>query len=302
MNQLKIAVVSPSGTFEQPKLDLALSKASACGFNLLAQSSKRAGKPSFLNGSKTERLDELVAVEELNADAIWCTRGGCGAIELWHDYQKEFYERMNAPLIGYSDISLYHFMRFYRASRIGVHGPVLFDLIAEKPAHVEALSLLLRKEAHNLTYPALKNLNHFLANRLVGELIPMNLISLQSIVGCFASDFFRGKILALEDTCEPHYKVFRALQQLKNAGVLIGLKALLLGYFGEERQTIIDETALPLADELGIPLFSWPIFGHDQPNWPLLFGASVTISKVDEQFFTLTYNEQHDHTPIAHEF
>lgn len=299
---LKLAVVAPSGTFDPAKLKLALQKANILDLQLVSQSSAKEGLPTFLNGSKEERLQELILAESIQVDGIWCMRGGCGAIELWQDYQPEAYIKTTAPLIGYSDITILHFLRFYRAARIGIHGPVFMDLIDEDPAHIEAVKLLLNKQAQKLVYPALKNLTPMLTKTIKGELIPMNLASLQSILGCFDSGFLRGKILALEDINEPHYKVFRMLHQLKNAGLLSGLKAILLGYFDQDRQAIIEETAMPLAQKLGIPLFDWPIFGHQKPNWPLLFGASVNINSVDEHFFTLNYNEQHDHTVIDHDF
>jgi muramoyltetrapeptide carboxypeptidase len=302
MTNTNITVVSPCGTFCEQKFAHTLDYASHLGIKILSKSEKRIGLPCFLNGSKNDRLEELFLAENLDADAIWCTRGGVGAIELWHDYKKENYEFKHAPLIGYSDITLLHFMRFYRANRIGIHGPIFLDLCENYHAFFHTLLLLIKKSAQNLTYPALKRINPFLSDRLSGELIVMNLTSLQSIIGCFDPQFFHGKILALEDVNEPHYKVFRSMQQLKNIGSITGLRALLIGQFGSERKSIIEETMMPLADEFGFSLFDWPIFGHEKPNWPLLFGAKVTINKVNHHFFTLAYNEQHDHTPIHHDF
>ena len=111
-----------------------------------------------------------------------------------------------------------------------------------------------------------------------GELIAMNLCSLQSLVGCFEADFFRGKILAIEDINEPHYKVFRMLNHLKNAEILSEISALVVGHFNLDRADILSKTILPLAQELSIPVFDWPIFGHSEPNWPLLFGAKAKIT------------------------
>jgi muramoyltetrapeptide carboxypeptidase len=290
----KIAVITPSGFVAADQIKLALEKACALGLKVVYQTPATKAE-SFLHGSKEQRLNELLHAESVDADAIWCTRGGIGAIELWHEYQPSFYKSA-APLIGYSDASIYHFMRFYRANRIGIHGPVFLDFI-KGSRFLEAIELLIHKQAQKLVYPTLKSLNHFLKSPIKGELLPMNLISLQSIVGCFDHKFFQGKILALEDINEPPYKVFRALSHLKNAGLLTGLKALILGHFNQERPEVLNIT-VKLANELGIPLFDWPIFGHDEPNWPLLFGAKASINKIDDPFFTLSYDEQHDHEPI----
>jgi|GEM_PF-2781158 len=299
MEKLKIAIVAPGSPFDNDQLEQAYGKAEKLGIELVHKTMLRDGTPKFINGEKQERLKELSVAEALDADGIWCVRGGCGAITLWHDYQREYYQASQAPLIGYSDITILHLMRFLRANRIGIHGPVFLDLT--KDLSLEALEILLRKRAHNFTYPALRPLNHFLARNLSGELIVMNLTCLNLILGGFDPQFFRGKILAIEDVNEPHYRVFESLFHLKNIGALFGLRALLVGQFGKDRTAIIEESIKPLANELAIPLFDWPIFGHEFPNWPLLFGAKSTIKKVDDEFFTLVYDEQHDHTPIIHD-
>jgi muramoyltetrapeptide carboxypeptidase len=291
---VKIALVSPSATFEKELLETALAQARALDIAIINSTSVRTTNPRFLNGSKAERLQELRAAELLGADALWCTRGGCGALELWHDYGPEIYSDTRSPLVGYSDITVLHFLRFYHAARIGIHGPVFL----ESDLNLDAVKLLLYKRAQQITYPPLKARNYFLPKIISGELLVMNLISLQSIIGLFAPNFMRGKILAIEEINEPHYKIYRALLQLKNAGALVGLKGLIIGHISHEREEIIKHTLIPLVKDLGIPLFDWPIFGHEKPHWPLLFGARVSISQVDNEIFVIAYNEQHDHEPI----
>lgn len=293
---VKIALVSPSGIVEQSQIEFAIKKAEELSVEIVSKTCERQSPEIFLNGCTDERLLELTNAENLLVDAIWCARGGFGAILLWSEYQKSIYQDHQAVLIGYSDITIYHFMRFYRAHRIGIHGPIFLDLLKTK-SFFEPLELLIQKDAQKLVYPALKSINHFLPTKISGELIPMNLVSLQSIVGCFDPGFFKGKILAIEDIREQPYKVYRTLLHFKNAGLLYGLKALIIGHFSEDRPQVLKLSEL-VAKDLGLPLFDWPIFGHDEPNWPLLFGAKVSIDKVDDKYFTLAYDEQHDHTPI----
>lgn len=300
MTAFSATLVAPCGFFEQARLDKALIKAKNLRVNIAHISPVRTSVPSFINGSVDERLAELKHAEN-KADAIWCLRGGVGALTLWHDYQAFMYEAGQSPLIGYSDNTILHFIRFLRAGRIGIHGPVFLDVAKDEPILLEALELLVHKRTEQLVYPALKPLNHFTHTSIEGELLVMNLISLQSLIGCFDSNFLRGKIVAIEEVGEPHYKIYRALQHMKNAGVLAGVKALCIGHLGQDRMAVIEDTLKPLAHDLAIPLFDWPIFGHEQPNWPLLFGAKAVISAVDEQYYTLRFREHHDHTSIAHD-
>jgi muramoyltetrapeptide carboxypeptidase len=298
MNRIPLALVAPSGTFLEENLAAAIQKARGLGFDIISPTAVRRGHPGFLNGTLNDRIVELTEAESLPVQGIWAVRGGCGALSLLPHYPSSAYQTSSLPLIGYSDITILHFMRFYRASRIGIHGPMLLELNQGDTSHLEALKLLITKEAQRLVYPALNCLSRGILSSLSAELLPMNLASLQSLIGCFDQDFLRGKILALEDINEPHYKVFRIMHQLKNARLLAGLKALLIGYFSDDRRAIIEETIAPIAESEGVAVFDWPIFGHERPNWPLLFGAKVTINRIDESFFTLTYNEQHDHTTI----
>ncbi|MCA9506871.1 MAG: LD-carboxypeptidase [Myxococcales bacterium] len=297
MSPLKIALVSPSGTFESETLEQSIKTARKLDIEIISESAHRIGTPLFLNGSKHERLEELYEADKLDVDALWCTRGGCGAIEFLHDYQE--IPRHGPPLIGYSDATIIHFLRNYHSKRIGIHGPIFFDLSDAKRANLEQIKYLLNKKAEELSYSPLKSLTPCLFDHIQGELIVMNLISLQSLMGAINPQFFQRKILCLEEINEPHYKVFRALQQLKNAGCFYGLKALVIGHFNQDRAQIIEQSFIPLAKELGLALFDWPIFGHEKPNWPLLFGALSTISRVNERIFTLKYSEQHDHTQIS---
>lgn len=296
MHMLKIALVSPSGTYDYSLLEESLAAAENYPIEIAQVSEPRLGKPFFINGSKQQRLEELHRSDKAKIDAVWCARGGCGALDLWHDYQD--IPKVGVPLIGYSDATIVHFMRFYHSQRIGIHGPIFFDLRDAGRANFEQIRLLIDKKAESLIYPPLKLLNNSLFDCLSGELLAMNLISLQSLVGSFKPEFLQRKILALEEVNEPLYKVYRALMQLKNAGCLFGLKALVIGQFNQDRKEIIEQILVPLADELGIPLFDWPIFGHEKPNWPLLFGAKASIHRLDDRIFTLKYHEQHDHEPI----
>jgi muramoyltetrapeptide carboxypeptidase len=296
MTLINLAIVAPSAQISDDELEQASIAALERGFRIVMKAQARATLPAFLNGSHESRLAELVQAENINADALWAARGGVGALELWDSYKKDYYVNKKAVLIGYSDITVYHFMRFYRANRIGIHAANFnqIDKISEK--ELNNIKLLVNKQAKNIIYPPLKALNNLAENKLLAHLLPMNLSSLQSLVGAFDKDFLAGKILALEDINEAPYKVFRALLQLKNAGLLDKIKAIIIGDFNNSREIILYDIFKPLCDELLIPLFDWPFFGHQDINWPLLFGARLKIEKKTDEDFFLSYQEEHDHS------
>lgn len=284
---MKFALVAPSGYMEDEKISKLFEKALKSDLKILTCRSYEKGIPSFLMGSKEARLKELILAHSLDVDAILSLRGGVGAIELWHDYDQFIYKENDLYLIGYSDITILHFKRFFFGNKIGIHGPVLSNLF-DNPNHVLLnLQNLINNKCHQIIYPKLKNL--YRSKNIKGPLIIMNFASLQTLIGLFDLNILKGSILALEDINEPHYKMHRMFMQLKHMGIFNIINGLILGYFNLDRKAMINETVLPIAKEHGLSLFDWPIFGHDIPNWPLYFGKEVNINRSKSGDYEISY-------------
>ncbi len=291
----KVAIVAPSSAYDLNKYEMALIKAHDEGFTVIQHACMSHFVPSFISKSPKEKMAELTAAFACNPDAIWCARGGVGAIDIFGDVADTDFS--HTPIIGYSDATILHLARFYKKGRIGIHGPGFLELVKDFPADIERLNNLLEKKTHEINYP---ELSPILAptSTLRGPLIVMNLVSLTSLMGMIDPGFFRGKILALEDINEAPYKVFRALRQLFWCGALSGVKALLVGHFNDNREEVVRDVFTPLAQELKIPLFDWPIFGHDPGNLPLLFGAECQIKRTASSAYRLHFLEHFDGTTI----
>lgn len=87
MNRIKIALVAPSGTFSPDLLERALMRARVLGFDIVQKTDIRGGSPAFLNGSKSERLNELTRLNELRsmqfgACVVVAARWNCGHTSL----------------------------------------------------------------------------------------------------------------------------------------------------------------------------------------------------------------------------
>ena len=104
------------------------------------------GNPAFLMDTKEERLKELQYAESQDAHAIMALRGGVGAIELWEDYTPVSNSQKFMPLIGYSDITILHFKRFFSENIIGIHGPNLCDIFNNNQEIILALKNIINKK------------------------------------------------------------------------------------------------------------------------------------------------------------
>ncbi len=287
---LNLSLIAPAGFLEKEKITQAINKAYEQGFCFKAYREFLPGVPSFLMGSLEDRLSELGMAEKSDSKAMMAVRGGTGCLELWHSYGPQG----DKFLIGYSDITILMLKRFLdNNNNISIHGPVLSDLDRNNQEIIDALKNLILINYKNISYPELVWSKAFAGvtgvSEISGPLIIMNLASLQSVLGLFDINFFKGKILAIEDINEPHYRVHRIIHQLYNLKVFDYINGLIVGHFSHDRKAIIEQTILPLAQKNCLPVFDWPIFGHDYPNYPLLFGARAKIAKNSQGNYKLEY-------------
>jgi len=246
----------------------------------------------FLAGTDRERAGDLqTAFDDPSIDGIWALRGGYGTLRILHRLDLSRQERDPVPFIGFSDNSTIHALHA-RLGVISFHGPhpgttllpetlrifrrSLFS--AEPPGHLEARPE--DPEPQGLT-----------DGRVEATLVGGNLSMLASLCGSDALPATEGRILFLEDTGEPAYRIDRLLTQLQRAGVLDSLVGLALGRFTTRRDEDVPEIADVLrefAEGLGVPAVSDLPFGHVPHNCIVPVGgmaildardASMTISE-----------------------
>src|SRR3974390_3335415 len=127
----RVAVIAPASGFERGAFE--------AGFALIG-ARYRAGHGSglferqrYLAGSDARRLAELhTALADPGIRAVFCTRGGYGAMRLLAQLALRAPEGVPKPLVGFSDITALH-LWLQAHGRISIHGPVLTQL-ARLPA------------------------------------------------------------------------------------------------------------------------------------------------------------------------
>jgi muramoyltetrapeptide carboxypeptidase len=216
--------------------------------------------------------------------AVWCVRGGYGAIRIIQRLQALKAPRQSKLLIGYSDATTLHQLLNLFWGWPTLHGPLLdrlggADIRADERAELHSV---LFGGAPQTLFANLVPLNaaarrrQLINSRLTGG----NLTVLQSTLGTSLQRRPSG-MLFLEDIGERGYRLDRMLEQLRQAGVLRNLKAIVLGTFlgGAEadRSNLGPAVLERFAQTLSIPMLAGIAAGHGPYQRPVFLHTRAQL-------------------------
>lgn len=235
------------------------------------------GKSCYEYISPEERASELYELADV-ADAILCTRGGCGSFRLL-DYMDR---PLKVPIIGYSDItSLLLFQRLHNSQAI--HAPMLLDyqkhssldnLFRIMENGVESGDIFLGKMKSFCLYPGTAE----------GECVPANLSLMMTVKDRIGHEkLFKNSILLLEDVTESVCSIERYLWQLRGIPEFEKVNGIIFGGF-----TRIEKSSNPynlmdvlrvFANEFKKPCFiGFPIFHGKYYKTSIPMGLKVMMN------------------------
>lgn len=280
----RVAVVAPSGPVPEDRL--------AAGTARLAARYQPVSAPGlltrtgFLAGPDGRRLAELRwALSDPSVAAVFCARGGYGALR----YVEALCAAPDAdlravPLVGFSDVTVLHAFLALRR-RVAIHGPVVTQLGELPEQDAESLRALLEDPTPPPPLEALTPAPQApLTGPLRGRLLGGNLEMLSRLCGTPLGDALRpGEpvVLLLEEVTEAPYRIDRALTQLKLAGRLADVRAVLVGDLirCEASSPPSTPSALEVIAErfatLDVPVLCGAPIGHGTRNRAVPLGAVV---------------------------
>jgi muramoyltetrapeptide carboxypeptidase len=243
-------------------------------------------RQGYLAGDDARRLEEWrEAVADPEARAIFCARGGYGAMRLLPAIDPAPLLARPKVLVGFSDVTALHAV-LNRAGLATVHGPVLTQLGRAPEAAVAQLEALLsgaprRADAWSAPAPGagLAGSGSVRAGRASGPLLGGSLTLLAHLCGTPFLPSLDGAILLLEDVDEKPYRLDRYLTQLRLAGALDRLAGVALGQFtrcdgaGSRGEAVVRGWAAGL----GVPVVEGLPVGHEDLNLAVPLGALVTL-------------------------
>lgn len=251
----------------------------------------------YLAGSDEARALALDAfLRDPQIGTIWCARGGFGATRLlpFLDAWKAGAQMKRAPklLVGFSDVTALHFYFYQKAGVPSLHavmpGTPSFPVIPPRTDKILRSVLAGKMELGKKSFTADWKAKILLAPKREAEGVLMggNLTLLVNLIGTPWQPDLNGKILFLEDCGEQPYRVDRMLTHMSNAGMLNGLRGVLLGdfesdviYKEEIEKKYWKEIFTERFEALGIPVLRGLPFGHIKRNDPVPFGVRAAITK-----------------------
>jgi muramoyltetrapeptide carboxypeptidase len=283
----KIYITSPAKAIDEECVLLAKKFLEKNGFEVMI-SDHCLGEHHYFSGTDEERLVDLQrALDDASIGAIWCARGGYGAVRIvdrlnWNNFK-------NRPkwLIGFSDITVFH-NRLNRYNIPSIHATMPLNLntnsIAAKDSFLDALTG--KELLYN--YPSSQE---NVCGDSSGELVGGNLSILYSLLATNDNIDFTDKILFIEDVGEQFYNIDRMLYSLEKADVLSKIKGLIVGGFTDLKDTAnsfgigYKEIIISKLNK-NIPVaFDFPA-GHIDDNRALIFGCEYYF-EVNKNFVEL---------------
>ncbi len=273
---MRILPIAASSPFKVSEYEAGKKLVESRGYEFVRDASLRTASQSYLNGSDRERLQELEeALASTKADLIWAVRGGYGITRLLPGLPAIALAKAGPVVVGISDVTALTCHLWARFKRKSLHAPVLARINQEPPEVLAAIDLILKGQAHRVKYPVFTS--PFEKGGLRGILIPVNLSMLTELIGTPSMPNLQDAILLLEDANEEPYRLDRMLTHLGAAGVLKGVRAIIVGHLtacGDNPEAVFLERCA----EFKIPCFTGFPMGHESPNWPVPVGVKAEIT------------------------
>jgi muramoyltetrapeptide carboxypeptidase len=187
---------------------------------------------SYLADSDAQRGREFNAlIKDPGIHGLIAMRGGYGCLRMLEQVDPVLVRHNPKLLIGFSDITVLQNYLLYRIGLVSLHGPVVTSLDALNRESLERFfNCLTGNWQRPVAAPYLEILRPG-GDSAQGVMVGGNLASLVTLLGTRFDSAWDDRIVFLEDTNEPPYKIDRMLTQLKLAGKFDRLAGLVLGDF-----------------------------------------------------------------------
>jgi muramoyltetrapeptide carboxypeptidase len=277
----RVRLIAPASPF-----DLGLYKAGQRvleGLGLVpVVSPNEFARHGFLAGSDQRRAETLrAALLEEGTRAVWCIRGGYGTNRLLPLLDLPRLRRHPKLLVGFSDVTALLVQLARPGGFVAIHGPVVTQLSRLPATDLRWLRALLfgARVPQRLPVGRARTL---VPGTAEGRLAAGNLSILASLAGTRFAPDLRGAVLCLEEVGEKAYRLDRLFWQVVSAGLLKGVRGIVLGELvdcrplgtGRHCARRVLERAVAA---LGLPAISGAPFGHGRRNLALPMGVRASL-------------------------
>ncbi len=282
-----VRVVAPSGPVDPEALERGVAILRDEFGLVVRRRPDVTAKERYLAGGDARRLEEWrEAASDLETRAIFCARGGYGAMRLLPRLEPARLLHPPKWVVGFSDTTAIH-AALNRAGLVTVHGPLVSTLGRTTPEAREHLKALLfggaRPPSHSRgTMPpgtGCAGTGVIRPGRASGTLLGGSLTMLAHLCGTPWLPSMAGAVLFFEDVDEKPYKLDRYLTQLRLSGTLDGVRAICVGQLTgcDDAEQSGAEVVRELVRALGVPAIEGLPAGHEPANFALPLGSVVAV-------------------------
>ena len=291
-----ISILAPSGVLNNfdNKITKAINIFKSWGLNVVLGNHIYDKNGHFAGTDKNREKDFQKALDNKNIKAIWCARGGYGAVRIIDKLNFDNYLKNPKWIIGFSDITVIHNkLNFLNSESIHAMMITGFEDIGQNNDSLSKLKNVLFGDS--LSYSIASNKNNK-TGKSEGIIVGGNLTLIQSTIGSKTELKMKDKILFIEEIGEYAYHIDRMLYSLKRAGYFEKCKGLIVGQISDVKKNTTDfgrsinELILDVLDEYNFPiLFDFPA-GHEKTNFPIILGRKVILDVSKSESEVIFYN------------
>jgi muramoyltetrapeptide carboxypeptidase len=276
----RVALVAPAGPLRgDADLARAVDNVRSFGWEAVVGENVLA-RDGYFAGVDAQRAADLnQALRDDSIDAVWCLRGGYGAMRILDAIDYDAVVRRPKPVIGYSDVTALHAAFTRRCDVVTYHGPTARAVLSPFSRDSLACALVHGGDSCGVALDA----RVLRGGTAQGMLAGGNLALLSALAGTPFAPRLDDAILVLEDIDEAVYRIDRMLRQLLLAGMLNGVRAIVFGACtncaeaSDDGARRLDDVIVEVAELLGVPAMAGAPIGHIDDQWTLPLGAPALL-------------------------
>ena len=294
-----IGLIAPSGAMRtEGAIERAVKETERMGFKVKLGES--AGKKyGYLSGEDDVRARDINAMfADDEVDAIFCIRGGYGAMRILDQLDYDLIRKHPKIFVGFSDITALHIALLNRCKLATFHAPMavgwsngpLDDFSRESMYK----ALMYAEPVGELVNPPEYPKQTVNPGKADGILVGGNLMLIASSLGTPWEIDTKDRIIFIEEIGERTYCVDRMLTQLRLAGKFDDCAGVVFGDFADcpieypEFGLTLEEIIRDVVAPCGKPVFTGLRCGHCTPKLTLPLGVKCSM---DADECTLTVLE-----------
>jgi muramoyltetrapeptide carboxypeptidase len=276
----RVALVAPAGPLrDESDLSRAIENVRSFGWEPVAGTHALERRGYFAGTDEQRANDFNGALRDDTIDAVWCLRGGYGAMRILDAIDYDAAARRPKPIIGYSDITALHSALNARSDLVTYHGPTARASLTEFSRASLACALVHGGDSCGTA----TNARVIRSGSAQGVLAGGNLSLLAAITGTPFAPRLTDTILVVEDIGEAVYRIDRMMRQLLLSRLLDGVRGIVFGECtgcpeaADDGARRLDDVIEEIASALGVPAVAGVPVGHIDDQWTLPFGAMASL-------------------------